>query len=201
MSKVAFYICVSGFTQTRGTFHGILKLREELISNGYSEGIKQRVWYLPWTSNWKSIAEDLVTVCAHHGVKSVVLISGYSYGGWGAIKLAEALDSKGVEVQSMVLSDPVSRPGWWPRPLPAFSSLLGRKYSHNLIIPPNVKNVFSFYQTNNRPQGHRLVTSNGTTAKIPVQLNKTHDRMDDAREFHGQVKKEARVIRDIIEGS
>lgn len=195
MNKAAFYINISGYTQTRGTFHGILKLREELMASGYSDGIKQRVWYLPWTSNFQQIATDLVTVCAHHGVSPIVLISGYSYGGWGAIQLANQLDGKGVGVQVMVLSDPVSRPNWLPRFIPAASSLLGRRFSRKLVVPPNVKNLFSFYQVQNRPQGHKLVVSNGTKVDVPIKLQKKHNRMDDTQEFHDRVIREAEFIR------
>lgn len=197
MNYSVFYICVSGFTQTRGTFNGILKIREKLISEGFSNGIHQRVWYLPWTSKWMQIAADLSTVCSFHGVKPIVLISGYSYGGWGAIQLAGALDSKGINVHTMILSDPVARPNWLPRYIPAASSLLGRKYSRKLHIPPNVERLYSFFQVKNRPQGHQLVISNGTDVNTPIELsNKTHDRMDDAVEFHGRVVHSARSIRE-----
>lgn len=199
--KAAICICISGFTQTRGSFHGILKLREELRSDGHSFGVANRVEYMPWTANWKNYAADLSSVCNYHGLRPEVLIAGYSYGGWGAIQLAKRLEKLGINVQIMILSDVIARPWFWPRPLPAVTSLLGRKYSFSLRVPDNVINLAEYYQLKNRPQGHRTIIGNVTRRVHTIELHHTHMRMDDAPEFHGCVRKYARVLRDLCEGN
>ena len=192
--KASFIICVSGFTQSRGYFHGILKLRESLIINGMADGPRRRVWYLTWKSNFDRVAADLAIICTQHGYKPVVMIAGYSYGGWGALQLARALERKGIAVESMALSDPVGRPWWWPRPLPAMTSMISRRYAFKLKVPPNVHKCHTYYQTRNRPQGHQVVPTNGTEMTHPIRLNYTHQRMDDASEFHGRVLSEAKLL-------
>lgn len=195
-----FCILVSGYTQSRGTYHGILRLREELVAAGFNDGTTKRVWYVTWKTNWKRLARDLATVCTVHGLKPKVLVAGYSYGGWGALRLAKALEPLGVDVDVMVLSDPVGRPWWWPRPLPAITSLLSRYWAWKLRVAPNVHLLHSYYQQTNRPQGHLLKATNGTKMTPPVKLPKPHERMDDAAEFHGQVSVEAWRLRKETEG-
>ncbi len=189
-----FFVCISGFTQTRGTYHGVLSLREQLIQEGLSCHEDSRVWLLTWKENFERIATEMLNVCAHHGMKPVVMITGYSYGGWGALQLAKELNKHGIIVHTMILSDPVGRPWYWPRPLPAVTSLLGRNYAFKLHVPPNVKSLHSYFQRTNRPQGHQLVTTNGTAETAPIELQYPHSRMDDAKEYHGKVLQEARRI-------
>lgn len=194
MSTIAtFSIVVSGFTQDRGYVHGMLELREKLIIAGHSSGSKERVWYLPWTVNYGRVASDLVHICSKYGYIPKVNVCGYSYGGWGAIKMCKALEYHGIHVKYLILSDPVARPWYWPRPLPALTSLLSREYSFKLTVPSNVHELFSFYQEENRPQGHQLVCVQ-TKQHCPVKLQYTHQRMDDALEFHGQVLKCAKNL-------
>ncbi len=196
--RAFFYICISGFTQTRGTFHGILKLREELLVAGHSSGTCSRVWYLPWTSDWGQVASDLSIVCNRYGFKPLVLIAGYSYGGWGAIQLAIALMKVGIDVQDMILSDAVARPWYWPRPLPALTSMLGRSWSFPMQIPPNVIRLHEYYQQEDRPQGHRLLFGEETALQTSVKLWKIggHQEMDDVLEFHECVLKQAKLMQD-----
>lgn len=187
-----FNICVSGFTQTRGTFHGILKLREQLIDSGFSQGPKLRVWYLPWTTNWSDVAQDLQTVAYHTGCRPMINLCGYSYGGWGAVEFARKLAEHGIVVHCLTLCDPVARPRWWPRPLPAATSMLGRDYSFHISIPTNVRKVHEFYQKENRPQGHILDLTEHTQRGKEVQLYYPHQLMDDHETFHECVMREAR---------
>lgn len=203
--KASICICISGFKQTRGRHNGILELREELIAAGHNSGIESRVWYLPWTSNWSDVAGDLSIICAQHGLTPNVLIAGYSYGGWGAIRLCNSLWERGIKVQALILSDPVARP-WYMSSipivcLPSITSMLGREYSFSMRIPGNVRELYEYYQTTNRPQGHRLIISNGTDYVHSVKLNKRHDQMDDAKEFHGCVLKCASGMSKLHQGT
>lgn len=193
--KAAIHICVSGFSQNCGYYHGILKLRESLLTAGHSEGVASRVWYLPWTSNFRRVANELGIICNQHGIRPQVMIAGYSYGGWGAIQLAKELSRSGIFVRSMVLSDPVARPWFWPRPLPAVSSMLGRRFSFALRVPSNVLQLFSFYQIDNRPQGHKLIVRPPTLQHKPVRLDLPHTEMDDAEAFHACVLDQSETIR------
>jgi pimeloyl-ACP methyl ester carboxylesterase len=190
-----FCICVSGFTQSRGTYHGILRLREELIADGFNNGTAHRVWYLPWVANWQQVARDMQAVCTQHGLRPKVVLTGYSYGGWGALQMARELEPLGIEVTVLVLCDPVGRPWYWPRPLPAATSMCSRYVAFQLKVPPNVRQLHSYYQVKNRPQGHRLACVPPTVASNPIELRYTHDRMDDAPEYRGRVMKEARAVR------
>ena len=192
--RSSFIVCVSGYTQTRGYFHGILNLREALIKKGYSHGPAHRVEYLTWQTNYHRVASDLSIICGRHGLVPHIVLAGYSYGGWGAIQLASELEHKGIDVDAMILSDAVGRPWFWPRPLPAVSSLLGRSYASKLHIPHNVKKLVSFYQKENRPQGHQLICKNGTKVTAPVQLFRPHALMDDAKEFHSSVMEESELV-------
>lgn len=195
MAALTVQICVSGFTQTRGNYHGILHLREQLITAGHAAGPTRRVWYLSWLARWRLVAQDLAIVAVQRGLRPVVGVAGYSYGGAGALRLCAALEQVGIEVAVLTLADPVGRRWWWPRPLPAVTSLLGRDVAFTLPVPGNVRRVNEFYQTENRPQGHRLrLTSTQTTRGIYQQLAHHHAQMDDAPEFHACVLAEAAKI-------
>lgn len=194
MRHLFLNICVSGFTQNRGYYHGILALREKLIADGHNAGLHRRVWYAPWTADWDRMAAELTIVANQHGLQPVVNISGYSYGGYGALKLAKALEPKGVRVRSVTLCDPVGRRWWWPRPLPAATSMLSRDFAFVLKVPANVQKLNEFYQTENRPQGHQLgCYRNATEQGVFMKLGYRHQRMDDAPEFHQCVLDEARA--------
>jgi hypothetical protein len=56
-------------------------------------------------------------------------------------------------------------------------------------IPPNVHEVFSYYQRQNKPQAHELVAQGDkTTIHQRIQLSGlTHQYMDDSEIFHDHV--------------
>jgi hypothetical protein len=200
MRHIFFHICVSGFTQDRGYYHGILRLREALVDAGHADGKTGRVWYETWTANWGMVAADLSQVCITHGYIPVVTVSGYSYGGYGAINVCKELALRGIDVQVLNLCDPVGRRWWWPRPLPAITSMLSRDMAFTLPIPGNVLIVNEFFQKTNRPQGHRIKLTDGTKRGVYVQLDRTHQRMDDAPEFHECVLREAARVKEAFKG-
>jgi pimeloyl-ACP methyl ester carboxylesterase len=185
------HIVISGFTQRRGNYHGILKLREALIAAGHSRGATRRVWMLPWVANWTHVARDLSIIGVTHGLHPIVTVAGYSYGGYGAVQLCRACERVGIRIASLTLSDPVGRRWWWPRPLPAATSLIGRDMAFRLPISDNVTTVNEFWQERNRPQGHRLILGPSTRRGIYQQLDYRHQEMDDAPEFHECVIDEA----------
>jgi len=198
-----FHFCISGFTQNRGYCHGILRLREELILAGHYNDTKARVAYWTWDMDFELVASELQIVCTRAGVKPIVGVYGYSYGGWGSLKFARALNKRGIEVRAMVLADPVGRPWFWPAPLPAATSMLSRDYAFALEVPANVEKCIGFYQKSNRPQGHRLVAElSAVTEIIETELTgHTHVQMDDAQDFHDAVLLEANAIGDFVAAS
>ena len=175
--------CISGFTQDVNTFHGILRLSEKI--RGAVDCKNNRFEVHRWCSNWKAIAEYYALLASYYEEKLTVCIYAYSWGaGWGAMELSRQLSKRGIEIRVMVLSDPVFRhPKWYLR----WVSLLLRDTTLLPIIrvPHNVEEVYTFHQKMNRPQGHRLLPSNGTMI-YPSKLvkNCNHQNMDDAFEFH-----------------
>jgi hypothetical protein len=126
----------------------------------------------------------------------------YSWGaGYGATKFAKELRRLGMQIQTMVLCDPVYR-----SPLVGFRwrSLLSRGsvFAPTVYIPENVGEVFSFHQTYDRPQGHNIVAkSNRTQLHQPQELIRAHTTMDDAQEFHAKAFEVADGIRRRVYGS
>lgn len=194
-------ILISGFTQHEGRMQGIFALREKLINAGHSQGPRFRVRSFPWNASLGQIAEEVQIVSTYYGHKPVVNLAGYSYGGWAAIRFAGELETRGIDVDILTLCDPVARPNWWPRPLPAASSMLGRNWSRVLRIPNNVLCMNEFRQTENRPCGHRLEIPAATQLKLSQQLMRRHEDMDDAPEFHQAVIEAAGVLRGLIDAT
>ena len=189
-----FNIVVSGFGEDRGDYHGTLNLREKLIAAGHGCGLDNRVWYVPWTVNVNQLVHDLHNVCMVHKLRPLINIAGYSYGGWAALRIADQLGFRGYLTHHLTLCDPVARPHWLPQPIPALSSLLGRRFSRRLKVPITVLNLYGFYQLQNRPQGHRLHVTANTNVVYSTQLNKMHSEMDDTSEFHDSVLEHADTL-------
>lgn len=176
---------ISGFTQNGRRCHGVLKLSERLHELGYNNHVS-RVTLHTWKDNWASVAENIWLLGQLHRATVIVNIYAYSWGGgWGAVRLARELNKRGIQVLYIVCSDAVFR---HPSLLMRWTSLLGRKYpwSPKIRIPSNVVHVKPFHQTQNRPQGHRIVGDREFSGVIreSVELKRTHQYMDDAPEFH-----------------
>lgn len=190
-------ILVSGFTQRLGRVNGLLRLRETLVEEGFNCGPRWRTYYLGWRSDFAQVASDVANCALIHGVRPRINLCGYSYGGWGALKLAAELEDRGIEVPVLTLVDPVARAPWVPRPIPTPSSMLSRFWSRRLRVPANVGMVHEFYQRVNRPQGHRLVLEPVTRIGSSTELDLRHDQMDDAAPVHHCVIEAARGLKTI----
>lgn len=196
---ICLNVCISGFTQTQGRGHGVFRLSESLVERGFNEGIARRVWYLKWNEHWRRWAEHVELIALLHNREILVGVFGYSWGGgWGAIEFARELRRLGIGVRSMVLCDPVFR-SW--NPLLRYRSFFHRDVpllgAPVIKIPSNVGEVYSFHQTMNRPQAHRLLPENGTTIHPSQRLFRTHEAMDDAPEFHKQAIFVAEKLADL----
>ena len=177
-------ILVSGFTQRLGRVNGLLRLRESLVEEGFNCGPRWRTYYLEWRADFAQLASDVQNCGTIHGVRPLVNLAGYSYGGWGALRLAAELEARGISVPVLTLVDPVARAPWVPRPLPTLSSMLSRYWSRRLRVPGNVGLVHEFFQRLNRPQGHRLLLEPQTQVGSVTELALRHDQIDDAPPVH-----------------
>lgn len=169
--------------------HGMMKLSEELHEK-IPVGVDNRIWFTRWCEPWDRYSEN-VWLLRNVAGKPEVSIYAYSWGaGWGAMQFAKHLGRANICVRVMVLSDPVYR---HPFPLLRWTAFLPGK---RIKVPPKVCEVYSYYQRVSSPQGHELVrTSHRTIIHPPIELQCTHDQMDDSPEFHGQCLKQARMTR------
>jgi len=195
LNKLAIHICISGFTQNESSTHGVFTLSEKLARASHACQHNSRVWLCTWDSRWHHVAEHIWLLWREYTDSAddlAINIYGYSWGaGWGAVRLATQLEQRGLPVRVAVLCDPVYR---HPNPIFRWYSLLGRDWwvAPRIIIPANVARVVTFNQRHNHPQGH-LVTAAGraTVVDAPVELDRIHQYMDDAREWHDACLREA----------
>ena len=189
---IKIHQCISGFTQTEKSLHGVLRLSEELHTLGMNNHVS-RVSLRPWNDNWAAAAENMFQLGRLHGAEVIVNIYAYSWGGgWGALQLAQELEKRGVMVLVAVLSDAVYR---HPRLLMRWTSLLGRNYpwSPTIKFPANVATVIPFHQSQNRPQGHKIT---GRNVLKSTKLSLTHQYMDDAPEFLRSSVRAAKILQE-----
>lgn len=173
--------CISGFLQTDERPTGMFRLAERLHLQGFNNCIS-RVRLDRWNANWASVAENLWLLGQQHQVEVAVNIYAYSWGvGWGAVQLARELQKRSITVHHLVASDGVYRHRWFRLP-----SILGRDQGPTIRVPANVMRVRSFHQTLNRPQGHKIAGDRDFRGMIEesVELNATHQYMDDNQVFH-----------------
>lgn len=191
-------ILISGFTQHRGYAHGWYKLRETLLSEGYSDGAKQRVWLEPWSVNTKRLAGSIQILQGLYGELEIGLYA-YSYGGGhGAMQLLKNLDQINIDVSKVVLADPVFRPSWLPAPLPSPLSLLPFDYQPKIRLPKNVIDLKHFYQNRNVPQSPYLITDQVQGNITHTKLGVTHQEMDDHPDVHLAVLQSATELRRLV---
>jgi len=180
------HVVISGFTQHMGRPHGMFRLAETLIADGHCDGQANRVRLFPWHANWRNVAEHCWHLREYHECPVRIFVYGYSWGaGYGARKFAQCLVGTGLQIVAMVLSDPVKRSRLvslrWQAMLPRDLPIVG---GPTIRMPTSVKEIWTFHQRVDRPQGHRVVTSNGTLLHASQELSYCHTKMDDAPEFH-----------------
>lgn len=176
--------CIAGFTQNVHTLHGVMKLSERIRQLGV-DGVQTRILLNTWCSDWKKIAEYYWILSEYYLEPITICVYAYSWGaGWGAMQLARHLNQCGLEIQVMVLSDPVYRhPHWWMRWLAMVQR--DATFSPIIKVPSNVHEIFQLHQKTNRPQAHKLLSMNGTLIHPPILIDNTiHQKMDDCWKFH-----------------
>ena len=178
-----FIIVIPGFMQSRGTPNGMVALWRKL-HHAYA-GPDTVVSLHLWNSNWRDVAEWIWRLRPNKGQLDIV-IAGYSWGGYSAVLLARQLKKRGIQVRSMILSDPVYRHWYWLGQWRAFWP------QSRIRLPSKVGCVAVFRQETNLPSGHFFTDE---TNKIPVTTflidGVVHQFMDDLPQFHNLTMMEA----------
>lgn len=191
---ISAHYCISGFTQHCGLNHGLVTLSERLLIEGFGCGPQSRVYLHPWRLDAESVAEHAWILQRLHAAELAIGIYAYSWGaGYGAIKLCNSLADRGLDVDALVLCDPVPRPSLLFR----WQALLPARWSHRaIIVPANVRRCWSLFQRRNVPQGHPVVARDPALTEIVPgeQLDFDHHYMDDAPRFHQLALKAAATV-------
>lgn len=169
MQVTARHYCLGGFTQHTGRVSGTLRISMALEAELPPS---HRVHPYRWDENWWEVAEyTWLHWQQHGGPPPRIFIYGYSRGGWGARQLARQFRDRGMQVEAMILCDPVLYGlSLWP-----FATL---------AVPSNVARVRWCYQRMNWPAGHRVVAEGSLTdIAAGVQLPAKHQYIDDSTWF------------------
>ena len=180
-------IPISGFTQSIGKPTGFDCLWEDLrpIVN------PETTLFQPvrWCDNMKHIAQFL----ARHLDQQdhTILVAAYSWGGgWGFTQLAKEFNKCGLKIKAAILCDPVYRS---PHLTMRWRSLFNKIpiLTPKIKIPASVHEVFWYYQTQSKPQAHKLVKANKKQATVIHHgqhlTGLDHMYMDDSKVFHHHV--------------
>lgn len=199
MKTIAFHVCISGFLQDESRPHGVFRLSEQLIRQGHN-GQQSRVSLLPWNHNWSSFAERIWLVGQEYDCTPAVNVYAYSWGvGNGAVELAKQLAKRSIGIHCLVSSDGVYRVSWlpdWMQPRSMFSRGW-TDLSPTIHLPASIHRVVAFHQTQNRPQGHRLILRGDEIDSTEV-FSTDHQYMDDAMLFHDEAINEAAKLQIAI---
>jgi len=174
-----WHLCISGFTQTEGTFHGIVPLWREL--HACLSSAEDVVSLRTWSSNWRDLAEHIFLVQQEQGERIRVAVYAYSWGGgYGLVRFAKELNKRGIPIEIAVLSDPVYCSPWYTFRWLAMTGF------RKIVIPNNVRMVRWFYQRQNHPQSQGIVAQDPKRTLIVdgVEVDRTHQYMDDSGQFH-----------------
>jgi len=190
-------IPISGYTQGRKQRTGLSDLWLAL----HKKFTKPKVCIHPvhpWNAEWNTLARFMdVNSERSNGTKPKVAIIGYSWGGgWGAQKLAEQLRICGMQVNRMVLADPVYRSDWF---VGRWRSLMMGWFAPTIKIPSNVLHVQSTRQRINSPRAHDLKpNSPSTRIDRPIEDHRRiHNAMDESDIFKDMAMN---AVKEMIKG-
>lgn len=198
LSRIIVFI--SGFTQSAEVFNGVLhRFLEAMDVRREMEADGARIEYRAWDTDWPAFAEYCRGLVGYGGTVSIV---GYSWGGgWGAKRLSEQLQDRGLYIPRMLLCDPVYRspflPAWLP--LNPLSLIAIGKLRPAIRLPSNIRRVEWLRQGVSYPRGHDLVAINSqaTRIKAPVEIQLVHSEMDESYEF-AEMSRE--LVRSVLAG-
>ena len=182
-----WHIVIPGFLQNEGEPVGMVWLWNDL--HHIHTGPETAVVLREWKADWNALAELIWRLRGNYRPR--IAVYAYSWGGMSAMILARQLQGRGLDVDWMVLSDPVYRHwyslGNW-RLLVPWS---------RIVVPSNVRRVDWFQQRTDLPQAHRLVAADPTATHIgePWEaFDVKHSYMDDLREFQKRCREVARNL-------
>lgn len=165
---------ITGFLQTSGSRSGLIDLWRDLyVTHAEQETL---VRLLPWRSDWSAEGEFIFRLSEPRPSIGVVA---FSWGaGWGFVRLAKALNARGLEVRHACLIDPVYRHSYWLGQWRAFVPGIP------IAIPSNVRRVTWWRQQQDWPRGHKLTGSGNTVIANtviapPINVSASHVYMDD----------------------
>lgn len=170
-----WHVCISGFLQDEGRPTGISRAWRSL--HNARTRPDARVELRSWNDDFKALAEFIWRFRDEYCDPTINLY-GYSWGGAGAVRLAEELHRRGLRVDHMVLCDPVYRHPYWLGNWRAFWPW------STIVIPENVREVTWFRQSLSLPKGHDLMAqSPRTILHQPVELSADHLHIDEEPAF------------------
>ena len=165
-----WYLFISGFLQHKGKPNGITQLWHDVRhqQSGPRTVVETEVWNMDAGKYaeivWRFIDRD----------NSRIVITGYSWGGYTALKLCRALKDRGIIVDELILVDAVFRFPLWIGRFTAFMPFIPIK------VPSNVAKITWFTQKQNLPRGHKVKTAATNTELEPEQiLEVNHQYIDD----------------------
>ena len=142
----------------------------------------------PW--RWNSNLEVLLDMLVRQEIHTVILI-GYSWGaGYTCMKFAKMAPEWGVKIPLALLCDPVYRPTWMPRWLPANPlNIYSIDRRSKIKVPSSIKRVEWVRQKLSIPNGHDLeAESPAQTIATPKVLLYSHVAIDEAPEWFSLVR-------------
>ena len=169
-------IVFAGFQQSTGRPSGSFKLWQRV--HAAAGGKMFRSEFRAWNDDVDELANLIFHASGDH-LAPTINVAGYSWGGMTAANFCRRLAERGIEVDRVVLCDPVYRHRYW------FGNWRALVPGSTIRIPPNVRRVDVFRQSVNLPAGHNVVADcPNTYVAEAIELNRRHEWMDDAAIFH-----------------
>lgn len=174
-----WWLIFSGFSQRSDRPHGCLRLYRRLAMHRMPH---TELRLLTWDADVRALADEMATLGTQR-----VLVAAYSYGaGWGARRLAWHLQSRGIAIDLMLLSDPVHRT--WFRPLNLRALLpTGHRFKPRIVLPATVRRVRTWRQITEPPFASPVYVPDPDEQVILVP-NTPHVAMDDFAGWHDAVQ-------------
>jgi hypothetical protein len=167
---------IDGFLRHAGKRTRQIELWERLHRAGDANF---RAQLCVWNQNFEAEAEFVFRMST---AAPKICIFGYSWGaGHGAMQFCRRLEARGVQVDHLVLCDPVYRHWYTLGNWRAFVPWIP------IVIPCNVRKVHWLRQMTNWPRGHRLKPrcDEATNIAEPMVLDCEHVHMSERPEYIG----------------
>lgn len=174
---ISWAIIFGGFRQKTGRPSGSFNLWRKVHAQFGANRFRSE--FRAWNDDVDEVA-NLVFHASRSDLAPNVNVAGYSWGGAAALRFCRRLADRGIEVDRVVLSDPVYRHCYFAGNWRAFVP------GSRIRVPENVRRVDWFRQRVDFPGGHDLVCDDPgyTLIAEPIELCRRHVWMDDAPEYH-----------------